>query len=667
MKLKFYNLLVNLQPGIRLRYHRYHDNATGLKKYVSWLYLLWLNFAYYILRRKELGEVPELDFSEDKAIPTAQSESLLQRQKGLSVASFVERLSGYEVVSFDIFDTLIFRPFSEPTDLFFFLGERLVRPDFKGLRREVEGRARFACYKANGHYEVTLREIWEEMERQTGWPVEAGMQAELALEKQFCYANPFMLEVWRELVKHGKRIVIVSDMYLPGRVLEEILTANGYTGFEKLYVSCEYRKSKSVGDLFDAVRREFPGTAVHVGDNPYGDVTMAKKHGFAVCPYPNVNEAGERYRAFDMSAMVGGAYRGLVNNHLYCGNAAYSMEYEYGFVYGGLFVTGYCAFIHEYCKQNGVGKVLFLSRDGDILKKAYDMLFPEDATEYVFWSRRAATKLMAREDRYDFLRRFLYHKVNQGFSLDAVFRSMELEFMLADLPEGLAPSDTLSVKNMELIREVLVEHWDAVLAAYEPEHRAAKAYYSEALKGCSKAVAVDIGWAGSGAISLNHLVGQVWNIPCEIVGMVAGTNTIHNAEPDASETFLQTGRLVAYLYSQSHNRDLFKKHDPNRNYNVYWELLLSSPTPQFVGFSEDGANGWTLRFGTCDPNLEGICEIQRGILEFVKLYKRHFEAFPYMFRISGRDAYAPMLVAAGNDEKYLKEMEKRFGLEIHVG
>ncbi|MDD6157488.1 MAG: hypothetical protein PUB52_10785 [Lachnospiraceae bacterium] len=39
---------------------------------------------------------------------------------------------------------------------------------------------------------------------------------------------------------------------------------------------------------------------------------------------------------------------------------------------------------------------------------------------------------------------------------------------------------------------------------------------------------------------------------------------------------------------------------------------------------------------------------------------------PYMFRISGRDAYAPMLVAASHHEKYLKEIEKRFALEIQV-
>ena len=37
-----------------------------------------------------------------------------------------------------------------------------------------------------------------------------------------------------------------------------------------------------------------------------------------------------------------------------------------------------------------------------------------------------------------------------------------------------------------------------------------------------------------------------------------------------------------------------------------------------------------------------------------------------MFRISGRDAYAPMLVAASYNERYLKEMEKKFQLEIAV-
>lgn len=86
---------------------------------------------------------------------------------------------------------------------------------------------------------------------------------------------------------------------------------------------------------------------IHVGDNPVSDVKNAKKHGFEVFYYPNVNRNALLYRAYDMSAVVGGAYRGIVNNKLYNGTEQLSMEYEYGYIYGGLFVLGYCnLFIH---------------------------------------------------------------------------------------------------------------------------------------------------------------------------------------------------------------------------------------------------------------------------------------------------------------------------------
>lgn len=668
MKTRLYNFLVNRQSGISERYHRFHDGSHGIKKILSWGYLLWLNFAHYVLCIHSLGELKAAAIYEEKKLLCGQSESSLAQEQIGTVEDFVERLSGYDVISFDIFDTLIFRPFSKPTDLFFFLGEELGVMNFKEIRRQMEKKAREQCHAEKGHYEVTLEEIWSRMEREIGLSTFTGMQAEIELEKKFCYANPYMLQVFGKLRECGKKIVIVSDMYLPASVLEEILKKNGFSGYEKLYVSCEYGKNKAGGDLFPLVRKEHPGSMVHVGDNLHSDVAMAKKCGLAVCHYPNVNEQGKKYRPQDMSPIIGGAYRGMVNNVLYHGAEKLSMEQEYGFIYGGLFVTGYCAFIHEYCRIHRVDKLLFLSRDGDILKQAYEMIYPGEKTEYVYWSRRAATKLMATEDKYDFYRRFLYHKVNQGFTLEKIFDSMELSELMVDLPEKLSGTTVLTNGNVERVREFLEVNRSRVLACYAEEQKAAKAYYEELLDGCKKAVAVDIGWAGSGAVALNHLVQKVWKLPCEIVGLIAGTNTIHNSEPEAGETFLQSGKLVAYLYSQSFNRDLLKKHNPNRNYNVFWELLLASPTPQFRGFrAGDGETPWKLVFGAYDVNPEGIRDIQKGILMFVEEYKHHFGDIPYMFNISGRDAYASMLVAASKNEKYLREIEKRFALEIHVG
>ena len=74
----------------------------------------------------------------------------------------------------------------------------------------------------------------------------------------------------------------------------------------------------------------------------------------------------------------------------------------------------------------------------------------------------------------------------------------------------------------------------------------------------------------------------------------------------------------------------------------------------------------SLVFGKYDKNQKGILEIQKGILDFLDEYQKRFKKYPYMFRISGRDAYAPMIVAASHNERYLRAIEKKFALDINV-
>lgn len=669
LRAKIYHFLVNRKPGIRQRYHRFHDGTTGMKKVVSWFYLLWLNFCYYVLFCRFLGEQTEFPVYEEKKPPCAESESVLANRDRKSVLETVSFLMQYDVISFDIFDTLIFRPFSEPTDLFFFLGERTGILDFKRLRMQAEAEARVQKYKEEKHYEIKLSDIWSRLENEIGVTKEQGMQMEQALEMEFCYANPFMQQVFTQLREHGKRIVITSDMYLSKAFLSELLQKNGYGGYEELYVSCEYEKSKAEGSLYEVVKGAYPDTdsMIHVGDNPVSDVKNAKKHGFGVFYYPNVNRNALLYRSYDMSAVVGGAYRGIVNNKLYNGTEQLSMEYEYGYIYGGLFVLGYCNFIHTYARVHGIDKLLFLSRDGDILRQAYAVLFPEEKTEYVYWSRAAATKLMARYNRYDFFRRYLYHKADGTYTLEQILKSMRLEFLLDRLLQRLPHEIYLTSGNVSQVKRFLEANWQEVTAVYDRESKAAELYYKKVLGDSRNALAVDIGWAGSGAIALDYLVQKVWKLPCSITGAVAGTNSVHNFEVDASEIFLQNGKLAAYLYAQSFNRDLWKKHDPNTDDNIFFELLLTSPTPQFLGFELDEVSGEVLYlFGKMDANPEGMKEIQSGILDFVRDYQKHFSRYPYLFCVSGRDAYAPILAASGNKKAYLKALKKKFEFEANV-
>ena len=202
-------------------------------------------------------------------------------------------------------------------------------------------------------------------------------------------------------------------------------------------------------------------------------------------------------------------------------------------------------------------------------------------------------------------------------------------------------------------------------AVYDRESKAAD-FYKKVFGGRRNALAVDIGWAGSGRCVDISGTERVEASRAALPGL-AGTNFVHNFEVDASEIFLQNGKLAAYLYAQSFNRDLWKKHDPNTDDNIFFELLLASPTPQFLGFELDEASGEvSYLFGKVDANPEGMKEIQSGILDFVRDYQKHFSGYPYLFCVSGRDAYAPILAASGNKKAYLKALKKKFEFEANV-
>lgn len=649
-----YNLLVNQNSDITIQYHRYRNRVYGWKRIQAWLYLLKLNIRYHLFKKNIY--CAGNDFYEKKKLYTGGGESsLFQRE---SPEEFAKRLDEYNVISFDVFDTLIFRPFSRPTDLFFLVGAALKYLDFERIRIEAEQKAREKKYKEIRSREVTFEEIWDEMELETGIPKEIGMKTEWEYECRYCFANPYMLKVVKELHKRGKKIVITSDMYLGEKYIWRLLEQCGFGVFTEYFVSCDYLMSKSEGGLFEKVKEAFGEECryVHIGDNRYSDQKQAEKKGFICLPYQNVNEAGMKYRAEDMSVINGSIYRGLVNSYIYNGLMVYSMSYEYGFIYGGFFVLGYCKWIHDYVQKNGIDKILFLSRDGDILSKAYSIMYPgekeKEKWEYVYWSRLAATKMAAGYFKYDYFRRFLHHKVKQGYSLQEIFQSMELEDMLSGYLEsieagGNTKESILDEKSAEKIQKYLMRHWSEVMLHYQGQVEAGKYYYRKVLEGYKRVAAVDVGWAGSGAVTLNHLVNEVWNLQCEVIGLIAGTNTIYNQEPDASEPLLYSGQLVSYMFSQQENRDIWKIHNPNKGHNIVVELLLASDEKSFRKFLREGK----YEFCDAEPEINSY-EVQRGIIDFVTYYMEKMQEIP---SISGRDAFAPIAVLLQNEE-WLKKV-----------
>lgn len=670
MRERLYHILVNRIPGIRSLYMEKRKGKSGIKRAGALVYLLWLNVQYYVLFRHAIGrEDPTLGRGKTTLYESGSESSILDRKEAKDL---VRELSTYDVISFDVFDTLLFRPFSDPTDLFYLVGMELRYPNFKQIRMETEALARVRKFQEKGTKEVTFQEIWELMERETGIPKQEGMKAEWEYERRCCFANPYMLQVVQSLQKTGKILVAASDMYLGKVHIQKLLHLCGYDGLDACFVSCDYEASKSQGSLYSVLRKRYGERKryAHVGDHAHSDVTQARKHQMQPFFYRNVNEAGNRYRTFDMSPLTGSLYRSTVNIQLHHSARIFSREYEYGYAYGGLFVLGYCRFIHEYASRQGIEKILFLSRDGYILHQVYQRIYPEEGKNlYAYWSRLAAVKLCAGRYKHDYFQRFLYHKANQGKTLKEILDVMELSDMQSALCYFLNadPNEKLTHRNVESVKKYLIDSWDQVLDHYKEQSMAAKKYYERLLEGCKSAAAVDVGWAGSGPIALDYAVSKLWKLPCSITGIVAGTNTWHSTCQDASESFLFEGKLVSYLYSDQKNRDLWKFHDAGKNHNLYWELLLGAEQGSLEGFYLDAKGTVACRFREQKREAERIREIHRGILDFVEQFLKAEQRIGRRVRISGRDAYAPMISVESEKNRGFMEYFKDLMDEPFVG
>ncbi len=661
MRLKLYQFLVNRIPVIQKRYHEIRQNSNGFGgRLYAWVYLIGMNIKCIFFRRKYEEQFYNPDM--EKEIPEKVSESALSLRE--TPQAFAKRLMQYDVISFDVFDTLVLRPFSSPTDLFYIVGMKLNYLDFERIRREMEWSARQKAKETNHKsYEITLSQIYEELEEMAGIPREKGIQFEIDTELSYCFGNPYMLEVFACLADSGKTIVCTSDMYLPKETIKAIVEKCGYKGISEYFISCEYQASKGDGKLFAIVKDAYGADKkyVHVGDNRISDVEIAKKCGFVPEYYRNVNLAGKPYRAEDMSVVTGSVYRGIVNSHIHNGLNSFSKAYEVGFIYGGLFVLGYCKWIHRYVTNHNIDKILFLSRDGDVLNQVYNILYPKECemgkAEYVYWSRLAATKMAAGYYKYDYFRRFIDHKINQGISLKKVFEGMEIQDMLEDFltDTGLYEDVALTSNNANQVKTFLRANWSAVLSHYEEQLKAGKEYFTKVLQGCKKVAAVDIGWAGSGAITLNYIVNDIWKLDCEVVGLLSGTNSVHNSEQNMSEGHISYGKVVSYMFSQEHNRDLWKWHDAAKGHNLGVEYICSSSQGSLKGFYEN-----YISQKPPELDVHTVEEICQGIKDFVE------EALKTPLKevsISGNDAYRVLYLLL-KSKKNIDEMTEKIEVGI---
>lgn len=194
------------------------------------------------------------------------------------------------VFSFDIFDTCLVRIWANPIDLFWELGSRLKQEQFTDCSPENWVKLRVNAEKSaralTSHGEITLEEIYQQIENSLGWTKEQSnkiLKKEVDLEFESLYALPCVKKIIDEIRVQGGRVVYISDMYLSEEIILQLLIQNNlWRPNDRLYVSSQWKMNKANGTLFYFCLKQEeiePQLLSHIGDNLSSDVLVPQKIG----------------------------------------------------------------------------------------------------------------------------------------------------------------------------------------------------------------------------------------------------------------------------------------------------------------------------------------------------------------------------------------------------
>jgi len=306
-----------------------------------------------------------------------------------------DEIRKHSVISFDIFDTLLLRPYVKPTDLFLHIEKSEKIPFFCYLRQDAEKNARMHHKELE---DISLDMIYDEIDEK----YKHLKQTEMDWEEMVLRANPEIKHVYEYAQKQGKKIVIASDMYLPTDFIRKILHKNGYKNWNKLYVSAELGKTKCSGHMYQQIIEDFsnikPKDILHIGDNKHSDFKKAKRMGIEAIHYPMLIKQylKQDKRAYSLlnqknNALSVSVLLGLLAYQWQQIRCDIKPKNDYwsniGYNYAGPLSYGYARFIEKEALKNDLDNIFFIARDGWLLQKVFKSFNNRIKNSYVYAPR----------------------------------------------------------------------------------------------------------------------------------------------------------------------------------------------------------------------------------------------------------------------------------------
>lgn len=299
------------------------------------------------------------------------------------------KLHQIKVISFDIFDTLLFRTVRHPDDVFEIVGKKAVNAGvlkehiapvaYKNLRKEAERRARARKLTQAGTEEVTLEEIMQNLSLD-GYTVERLAEMELETEKEVCYSNPELPELIRFFYQHADcKVVLTSDMYLTKKQIEELIDANDLEcgWYKDIFVSSEVKKNKKSGEMYHFLAQQCkcqPDEILHIGDNYISDVVNAQFCGLHTYFYDVVSS--DSYMDMQMEQLKYGRLASdlyALRCYVSCQEQNFDSEYKSWFQIGartfGPLLSSFAEWVLDEAEKEKIIHIFPLMREGYILSR----------------------------------------------------------------------------------------------------------------------------------------------------------------------------------------------------------------------------------------------------------------------------------------------------------
>ncbi|MEM7194116.1 MAG: HAD family hydrolase [Pseudomonadota bacterium] len=352
---------------------------------------------------------------------------MVEPQTFLSQSALIEAgnrmVEQVDVVSFDLFDTLVVRRIHNPDLVKLPVARYIAKKaatvnrvwtwnQVQLLRDECERKNRAQSAEqypdAEAHYPTFMRETLKQVfadHYSEAW-LEDVTSFELKTENTMLVPRARLLEWLKSLKSAGKTILVISDMYLPAEHLRVLLQHAGILKYvDEVRSSADSCRAKASGAGYDLIADELGldrNRWLHVGDNAISDGFRAIEKGLQALVLHDSEESRRkaivaRYYFFSRGRAYwkGRALQQLMAP-LEAENVPRSWMYQEGYNFIGPILSVFIQTIAERCLQQGITKIFFLSREGWMFKQLWESiaptLYPADELpqiEYLYVSRMA--------------------------------------------------------------------------------------------------------------------------------------------------------------------------------------------------------------------------------------------------------------------------------------